>query len=203
MKNAAWFGVILIVAAAEIASAEPVIDVGEHLLLPDATQTIAIYSSGDETVQGLNFYVQIGDGGEDNGGTDTKPIITTVDIVGSGTLFQGNNTGQSTIGSKLLWAASTTTDAGTVSDNGLLAYVTIDTTGTKLGDVYALSLTGTGAGIFGDPGLDTDFAGIAATITNGSIRIVPEPGAFVLLGGLLAFLPVVLWRCRRKSLARQ
>ena len=42
---------------------------------------------------GIDFYVQIGDGGAVNGGMNTAPTITALDITGPGTIFHGRYTG--------------------------------------------------------------------------------------------------------------
>ena len=135
--------------------------------------------SGYQNARIKNFYIQVGDGGSANGGSDTIPVITNIDIVGPGTIFNESNTGQTnTFTSDLLWAISTTTDAsvaGQLVADGLLAYVTFDTTGTILGESWSLMLTGVATGIFGDPGVDTSFAGVPANITNGTISIVKNP----------------------------
>lgn len=197
-----WAMLFLAASATAWAAPIPIINVGGHDLLSGGSpQTFALYASGDVAVQGLNFYIQIGDGGAANGGSGTKPIITNVDIVGPArssigpaTLFDGNNTGQFDISTTdLLWAVSTTTNSGTVatSDTRTLAFVTIDTAGTAVGETYPLLLSGVGGGV------DTDFAGIGANITNGSIRIVPEPSTLALLASLVALLPAVVWRRKR------
>jgi hypothetical protein len=165
----------------------PVINVGDIELAPDTVTTVDILVSGGAFVQGVNLDVQIGDGGAANLGTDTKPIITAVDIVGAGTILDGNNTGQgTTFASPLLQIVSSTTNSGTVIATGVLARLTIDTTGTSNGEEYDLLLKGVGIGIVGDPGVDTDFAGVAGNITNGTISITPEPATMALLaiGGL-------------------
>ncbi len=184
----------------------PTIEVGDHLFLPGETKTIALYAGGDIAVQGLNLYVQIGDGGAINGGVDTKPKLTSIDVIGPdrtgigpATIFNGNNTSQTnTFTDDLLWAVSVTTNTGSVtaSDTRTLAFLTIDTTGTMPGDVYPLLLSGTAKGIFGAAGADTDFATMGAVITNGTITIVPEPSSITLL--LLALGTVALAGLRRR-----
>jgi hypothetical protein len=164
-------------APAEAAAATLQITVGSHQIVAgEANQVIPLYVTGGQMVQGLDFYIELGDGGAPNGGSDTIPIISNVDIVGPGTLFNQSNTGQfDTFASDLLWAVSTTTDAGVIDEiaaDGLLAYVTIDAAGTSAGESYSLSLTGVAVGIFGPPGVDTGFAGVAADITNGVLEVV-------------------------------
>ena len=88
-----------------------------------------------------------------------------------------------------VWIQSTTTAEGTATADGLLATLTIDTTGFLDGS-FDLSLGNTLDGA-------TDFAGLPADITDGSIRIIPEPTALVLL--LLGCAGVVLGVRRLKT----
>jgi len=164
-------------ASAEAAAAVPQITVGSHQIVAgEANQVIPLYVTGGQMVQGLDFYIELGDGGLPNGGSDTIPVISNVDIVGPGTLFHQSNTGQfDTFTSGLLWAVSTTTNSAVIDEiaaDGLLAYVTIDAAGTVAGQSYSLSLMGVAEGIFGPPGVDTSFAGIGADITNGVLEVV-------------------------------
>ena len=80
------------------------------------------------------------------------------------------NDGQTTIASfPQAWAVSTATATGTVAADGILAHVTLDTTGFSVGSgPFSFSVT--------DPlGTPTDFAGVVAELTAGQIEIVPEP----------------------------
>ncbi len=176
----ALLGVLVLTWTAAGAWAVPAITVGSLEAFPNEIRTFDIQVTGGDMVQGLDFYVQIGDGGVANGGADTVPVITAVDIVGAGTLFSASNTGQRTpLSSDLLWAVSTTTDIGqaaTLAASGICARLTVDTTGTAIGESFPLLLTGVAEGIFGAPGVDTAFAGLAAQITNGTINIVVRPG---------------------------
>lgn len=157
------------------ALATPIIVVGNHDLHPNlAGQTISIFVSGGDAVQGINFNVQVGDGGAAAGGADTGPIIEDVDLLSG--IFLGNNTNQTDGPSPLLWNSITTTNTGSVSANGLLAVLTVSTVGLTSGDFALLSLTP--ADEFGGA---TNFAGLVAQITNGSITVVPEPAALVLM----------------------
>jgi hypothetical protein len=167
---------------AAAAMAAPTIDVGSHLLLPNTPhQAITIDVTGGDAVQGLNFYAQIADG--------TGPKIESVDLL-AGTIFASNNTGQQNPESlpQTLFA-STTTSAGTVAADGVLATLWIDTTGFNVGDgPWSLNLVGTDDS-------DTDFAGVFADVTNGMIDIqaVPEPATL----GLLSIGALGLLRRRR------
>jgi hypothetical protein len=184
--------------------ASPLIDVGTIEAQPNTTKTFTISATGGGSVQGLDLYIQIGDGGTANSGVGTKPIITSVDIVGVGTLFNTSNTGQqNAFTSDLLWAVSTTTDtnrADYLDASGIIAYVTIDTTGTAIGESYPLLLSGVATEIFGGPGVDTGFAGVPALITNGTINITPEPATLSMLG--LALMGISHQNVIRKVLIR-
>jgi VCBS repeat-containing protein len=160
----------------------PVIDVGDHFLLPNTPgQQIQIYVTGGDEVQGLNFNVQVEDGGPelaDYGGTIDGPALTTIDVE-SGTIFEGNTLGATNPEPPFdipQWEGRyITTEIGTVIADGLLATITVDTTGFTEG---SFSL------ILGDENLNgpTDFAGIPITITEGQLIInsvpVANPDAF-------------------------
>jgi hypothetical protein len=165
-----------------------VIDVGDYTLLANTPgQTISIMVSGGAGVQGLNFNIQVADG-YPTGGTISGPNITGLDLIGTAsnpTIFFANNSGARLPirSDPQVWSESLTTGTGTVNTSGLLAVVTVDTTGWFGGNwSFALANTQEGA---------TDFAGLGATITDGTITVVPEPasatvvGMGLVLGGLL------------------
>ncbi len=149
------------------------IEVGTHVLEPNTPgQTIPIYVSGGWPVQGLNFNVQIADGGPLAGGTLLAPVITGVDIL-TATVFAASNTGIRTDADDAAGDdpvpqhayRGTTTAAGMVNADGLLATVTIDTTGFERGS-WSLTLSNTINGA-------TDFAGQAAAVVDGLI-VLPQ-----------------------------
>jgi hypothetical protein len=169
---------LLALSAASVAA--PVITVGHHTLLADTpNQQVSILVSGAEPVQGVNLLVQLGDGGAALGGAaGASPRIQDVSVT-TGTIFGANNNGRAfdEAPADQLWQVHTATAAGTVSTDGVLAVVTVDTTGFAAG-TFPLLL----ADIGGDATLDSDFAGVPAAITNGSITIVvPEPATFGLI----------------------
>ena len=164
-------------ASSTLARANPMINVGEHLLVEDTpAQRIEIWVTGGAQVQGLNFYLQIADGGLEAGGNVDGPIIQHVNIIGADTIFAENHSGQTdslTLPQISLQLTSTAT--GAVTADGLLAMVTIDTTGFFAGGVFDLKLADTHEG-------NTDFAGDSIDITNGLIIIVvPEPASVAIL----------------------
>ena len=160
-----------------------VIDVGTHYLLPNDERRIPITVSGGDLVEGLNFYIQVADGGEINEGIATKPKITGLDIIGPGTLFNQSNTGSEPMhlpdsgGTYLIWKDSTTTAPGVhLNATGTLAFVTINTANTSSSDSpYSLNLDNVAANYFyPDEPFSTDFDSETPlpTIHPGQIIIV-------------------------------
>lgn len=182
-------GFVVLLCLPQTISATPAIVVGEHDLLADtAEQLIEIMVSGGDAVQGLNLRLQVADGGThpDAGGSIDGPKISSVDLA-TGTIFDGNNTGQNDL-LKLpqVWVQSITAANGTVTADGRLATVMIDTTGFMEGE-FDLRVGDTLDGA-------TDFAGVPADITDGLIRIVPEPASFF---GLLTGVGIICATLRR------
>jgi hypothetical protein len=166
------------------------INAGMHVLAPNmAGQQVQIHVTGGEAVSGIDFFVQVGDGGATVGGTDTGPKITSVDLV-TGTIFGANNTGVFTDPAPLLWGATTTTSSGTVLANGLLATLTVDTSGFTSGQFnLILNPPSTGPTAFAD-------AGVTTSLTNGWLNIVaplPLAGDYNNNGGVDAA-DFVVWR---------
>jgi hypothetical protein len=175
---------------------------GDHDLLADTPgQVIDVLVKGDGEVQGLNFYVMVG-----NGRTDKVPNITGVDIIGSATLFEWNNTGQlnddQPADFRGFWGAGTTTSSGTVTpgpSGSVLAWIEIDTSGFSSGS-FPLFLTDVG---LGDDLYPMGFAGWEdnndLTIYNGTLNIVPEPSSLLLMFFGVAGLGVVTVMRRRRD----
>jgi hypothetical protein len=190
---------------------------GDHDLLPDTPgQVIDVLVQGDGEVQGLNFYVMVG-----NGMTDEVPNITGVagepgvDIIGSGTLFEGNNNEQQNDDQPAdfrgFWGAGTTTSSGTVTpgtSGRILARVTINTEGffsgsfdlflqniDYLGSQYDTDFVGWGT----DPDLDPEWQNHFVTIDDGTLNIVPEPSSLLLMFFGVAGLGVVTVMRRRRD----
>jgi hypothetical protein len=97
--------------------------------------------SGSDQIAGEGLTFQVNDG-------TSGPRIAAIDIF-TGTIFASNNTGQSGAGivttgpyAQRLAVFSTTTLSGSVLDNGLLATVTLDTSGFT-GSSFELRLLGT------------------------------------------------------------
>jgi len=166
----------------QIAAHGLAINVGEHILLPDTPgQVIPIHVSGVSTVQGVAFNLQLADGYHDvPSSTVDGPNVTNVDLVGPGTVFGTvPNTGNNFIETReQIWIVGAATSSGTVTADGVLANVTIDTTGWFEGDgPWELKLADT---FNGDTNFQTPNGQIVPTIINGSVRIdnlpVADPG---------------------------
>jgi hypothetical protein len=174
------------------------IDVGNNELLPNTPgQTVSIYlrnegSPGVE-VGGLDFAVEIADGGPQAGGQITGPSITAVDLT-TGTIFDGNNNGNG--GDKdnspqlQFWSTfrSHVPSPTLASGNNKIATLTFDTTGlspsswsfrlfqTDIGDTFVN---------------DSDGNPMDVTINNGTVFVpVPEVQAAPIVAGLLGVFAV-------------
>lgn len=168
----AGFVVLLAVASANAIT----ITVGNHTLLANTPgQQVQIQVSGGEQVSGLNLYVQVGDGGPelvDFGlppGVD-GPAITAVDLT-TGTIFAGVSDTPfviEAIPQYVSYSLAMLTPGSSVPAAGLLATLTIDTTGFA-GGRWDLLLSDVLPGLGGD--YDTDFAPTPATILNGSLSV--------------------------------
>ena len=154
-------------------TAAATIDVGIHRLLPETKEQVIqfnVVGTAADQIQGLNFNVQIADGGPEAGGTIDGPEITRVDIVGGilglSTIFTDNNVGQSggPVVSQVA-EATTTTKSGMITADGVLGFIEIDTTGFAVGSgPWDLILSNT-------LNAPTDFAGVPAIIRDGGIVI--------------------------------
>jgi hypothetical protein len=164
--------------------------VGQHVLLPNtANQTISIWVSGGEQIAGEDFYAQIGDGGSFLGGSNAKPAFTSVNVIAN-TIFSASNNGAfgdpngvpagSNAAHPLIWVDGTTTGSGTVSAAGLLATLTLDTTGLASG-TFPLLLTGVASslGPFNTTLVGANAVPIPLSVTNGLLIVaVPTAGDY-------------------------
>jgi hypothetical protein len=163
-------------------------------------QQLQFIVSGGDAVQGVEFFLQVADGGPEAGGSIDGPAITGVDIF-TGTIFDGNNTGEAGAGSLVpqFWQSGTTVESGTVSAQGLLATVTISTEGFFRTDpVYTWDLLMKGT-LMGDstfPGVDTVVENGSITLKGGS-SVVPEPSTLT-VWSLMGLTGALLVARRRK-----
>ena len=197
MRSVCLIGMVILLAAA-VAPAAPIIHgansldgLGNYHLLPDTPdQQIQIFVRGGDPVQGVAFNIAIADGGPDAGGSVVGPMITAVDIL-TGTIFDGNNTGLGSAAGVLapqIAFFSTTTATGTVPAEGLLATVTLDTTGFAAGQTFDLIVSQT----VNNP---TMFGAVTPTVLDGTLTMVPEPIGLLPVGGLLLLV-------RRRSIVK-
>ena len=217
MTRATAGTLLLLLAASPPAMGSVVVSVGDWVLQPNAAGQVIevrVARTGNETVDSMQFNLQVADGGPEGGalggpGLIDGPEITNVDIL-TGTIFAANNIGDTQPGYILpqLWASGTETTSGTVVDpEGMLATVTIDTTGFLATDPVtswelALDHTLNGPSMLYPPDPDND--PIVVVIENGSITldgggVIPEPSTLVvwsLLGVAGAFL---VTRRRRRA----
>lgn len=194
-KVASCLAILLCVAS--VSNAATSIIVGDHILQPNMPgQIIQIFVTGGDQIQGTNFRAQIGVDPEFGITPIFDPGLST--IVGAGTIFQPNNVGMNDVTFyPALFEAGTATATGTVSANGLLATLVVDTTG-FFGGSWLLTLANTFSG-------PTDWAGSIfqgnevpnPDILDGSITIIPEPSSVVLAMFGVAGLGAVAIRRRR------
>ena len=182
----------LAVSLSLVASASATtIAVGDHNLLANTpNQIVQIYAEGADQVAGFNLRAQIGADGAD---ASASPKFTSMDYSGAiwgassaYTLMGAGPDGGGKYGDK---AVILNGAGSTVTGSGLIVTLVIDTTNFSSG-TFALDLADT------DWGQDSDFSGDSATITNGTITVIPEPGTLSLLalGGL-----AMIRRRRRKA----
>jgi hypothetical protein len=191
------------------------IDVGNHQLLPNTpNQKIALYVTGGDAIAAADLLIQIGDGGPERvnfppltAGTDAPGVPLPIGLPNAnlenptfgpdtGIFASTPNGGQfDGLGGSIpqLIGLSILTDTGTVAANGLLATLMIDTTGFTSG-TWDLMLKDTLAGntVFWSESANQ----VPLTIVNGSLTIVPEPTAIVLV--LTASLGLFALRRRAK-----
>jgi hypothetical protein len=148
------------------------ISIGDHLVAPDQPgQQIQVYVSGQLPVQGVEFNLQVADGGPELGGLVDGPKIQDIDVLG-GTIFSSNNLGTRDDDGphpdsypQIEWR-STATESGTVIAEGLLATLTIDTSGFSAG-TWALHARDTLNG-------PTRFPAQSTIVNDGSLTIAAD-----------------------------
>ncbi len=178
----------ILVCQPSSAMALTAITVGDYFMpAGTAGNQISVFVTGGDAVPELNFIM------DSNNNVAGGPIITAVDIVGPGTIFFGNNTGQLGVpappATKI--KQTTTTVSGTVLANGLLGHVTFSTVGISPGK-YNLRMANMAAASGGSA---TNFSSSFPNVINGSITVVPEPSALIL--PVVGFIGLAAWRWRR------
>jgi hypothetical protein len=175
-----------------LAAKGAVINVGIIELMPNqAGQWKDIWVEGGESVYALEFLAQVGQG-------SSGPKISNVDLLSG--IFDGNNVGQDSLDLDLPdgmlpdYVVGFTTQQEDISRvvlaNGILARVQFNTIGMFASpESWDFLLTGVAAGATGAGRntalFDDGQQEISLTITNGSLRIVPEPSSLLLaLSGL-------------------
>jgi hypothetical protein len=156
----------------------PRVEVGQHPLRGNlAGQTIPIYVRGGQPVSGLDLFVMVGDGGPAlttlglPAGTP-GPTITKVDLV-TGTIFQNGPDLPRDLGTlpQLANWSIALTAGGNVLADGLLATITVDTTGFFEG-TWQLGLAELLPNHPFGP-LNSSFADERTHVINGTIHVVP------------------------------
>lgn len=187
MGRVARVGVFLLLGfvAPRLAEAGIMVWTGIVEVPADQTTTIPIYMEGDQSFESLNLYVELGGGGDD------PPIITGLDVIGPGTVFESNHFIPSVFQADArTWGAGVLTQAGTIDPSpgevAVLAWLTVDATGAREGDFFPLIFGGILPEVV-EEGFWTDFNGERFSIDSpGSGLVVasavPEPGAFVMFG---------------------
>jgi len=141
------------------------IKVGHHVVVPNMPgQKIGIYVTGGELVNGISLSVATNGGGKAHGGTP-GPLITAIDVDAGPTIWiqpPGHNR-PSVFNDGQLWNVNFLSTGGYVGADGLVATVTVDTTGYFGRHTLELS----GGGITESVG-DTQFLGqdLELKITN-------------------------------------
>lgn len=167
----------LFAVAPALSAAALEVRVGNLMLAPNqAGQVVEITVSGGEMVSGVNLYAQVGDGGPELASVGLPagkdgPSITGVDLKTAG-VFAGVPDPAVNLGSLpqvAVWSLGIAAQGGKVPAQGRLGTLTVDTTGFQAGR-WDLKLSEVLSGLDGGP-FATDFAGLPATIINGSLRI--------------------------------
>jgi hypothetical protein len=199
-KSSIVFGLFFLLAIAS-ASAAPVISIGtQYLSNTDVDQRIPIMvsSATNDRIEAIYLAVQIGDGGVLNGGVNTIPRITDLDIIGPGTIFNASNMGSNPqyLGNQphLIALDETVTLSGDLEANGILAWLTLNAYGATLGSSYKISLQNVGANIQNGPwATDLITTSVSFAPNDGWITIVPEPST-----GIMLIIASMVCLCRRR-----
>jgi hypothetical protein len=163
------------------------IDVGNFTLQPNSSrQEIQIFATGGEPVSALEFDIQIGDGGIALGGDDSGPAIVSLDLITNTIFASAGDASQTDVVQFPLARQSSVDVSGTVSANGLIATVVLDTTSSRPG-TYDLRLTDV-AGGFNTTFFNSLGEPSSTEVRNGTITVVPEACGYLPVLGMMALL---------------
>jgi hypothetical protein len=230
--DSSWLFLVALVFSFALPSAVravPTITLGTYVLQPNTpNQTISIFVSGGDAVNGVTLDVTTGDGGVS--GNFPAPVITGINLFPAGGVFTSSNStppsgyGQATGGQ--FYEASTTTNSGSVNlgtatTSSLLATITFTTaafsytynsadpqeqsfsTPEYTSGSYSLSISGTmydnGPTVYTDPTVFTPNT-IGQPETTDGVIVVPEPGCLAFLA--MALPAFFLRRPSRKGALR-
>jgi MYXO-CTERM domain-containing protein len=192
MLRKAFLAIALVASLSASALAEVTIVAGDHVAPAGGLFTFPIMGVSDsgEQLNGVVLNLVM----EPNG-SNLAPIVTNVNLI-TGTVFEGNNLGQSDYGDPEFLTPGRTPSyyTGTPSGfvpTGIVALVTVDTTGIAPG-TYELNLV---SPIFGPSSVSAGPE--PGGYMNGTITVVPEPGSVVLGLFAAAGLGAVVIRRRR------
>lgn len=198
MSKSIYGGIVAALASATMAVAGPigfseaVYQIDPLGLVAPSSIVVDVVTTGGEQVAGVNFYAQIGDGGDAVGGTNTAPPAPRftgdgADFVNApGGVFAGQNQGPTTV-ADLAVVRGASTLSGTRAADGILAQLTIDGSAAVAGTSWMLSLINPVAGLETQL-LDAQASPIPVELGTAMIEIIPEPASALLLIGALPFL---------------
>jgi hypothetical protein len=156
-----------------------------------ATLTIIATATEGEIVQGLELQPKINDGGIANGGTSVKPPIVAGPSI-AGTIWGAGSTADqpTPISSFPLFPQFSYQGIAPLTPNGIVAILTIDTSGLAPGETFTVDLTdgdseNPGYSSYFTPPLEETPTAIPELIDLPpfTITVVPEPASLGLLAG--------------------
>lgn len=151
-----------------------------------ATLTIRSTATEGEIVQGFELQPKINDGGIASGGTSTKPPIVAGPSI-TGTIWgAGTTVNQATsITSFPLFPQFSYQGIAPLVPNGVVAILTIDTTGLAPGETFTVDLTDDDYGSYFSPPFTETSTSLLTLVDLPAftITVVPEPASLGLLAG--------------------
>lgn len=178
-----FFAIGIVSANAQLTVAPDSLNISQ-----DANALLTFSVAGGSNVNALQFVLQIGDGGSDMGGTDTKPTIQSVELVTDCIFSSG--TQQEIVAYPLACMYSVDDSVNVITATGQIAKVSLNTSLLNIGDTFTIKMSDVS-------GQDTffDYNGTPIGTTSGTfvMTVVPEPATMAILAiGCLS------WACRRK-----